>query len=441
MKLNKFTIINHLNNDYLFDIENILLFQIDEKFKEFLKYINLEEDEIYTKIKDIYTKDEFNNLLKTIKENGLICETVDKKDNNIPNISSITLMLVQGCNLACTYCFGDGGTYKNKGIMNKDIAKKSIDFLIENSKSKNLNITFFGGEPLLNFDLIKYIISYCNEIEKSSDIKFYYSMTTNGTLINDEISKYIIDNNIKTMISIDGGKNHNKERVYLNKKPAYNDIINNTKILRDKGLLSSRPTITDNNLNLVEVFNELDSLNFNNIPMACADNVMDIISYHNYLNENLKFISFFKDLIHNNKYSTAKKMKIIYRALTQLNNAKVQKNPCGASINMIAIDINGDIFPCHRFVSSEIHKIGNVNTNIDREKFIEQLLNNETKFDECNECIVKIFCRGSCPYENYNNTKTLNRPSIRQCYFNKVFYTQIIHLYLDLSEEQKVNLF
>ncbi|WP_250277545.1 PapB family radical SAM/SPASM ranthipeptide maturase [[Clostridium] colinum] len=441
MKLNTFTIINHLNNDYWLDTDKLLLFQIDEKVKKFLKYAHLEEDEIYDKTKDIFTKDELDNLLKTIKENGLINEVVDNKIKDVPNISSITLMLIQGCNLACSYCFGDGGTYNNKGLMTEEIAKKSIDFLIKNSTSKKLNVTFFGGEPLLNFSLIKHIISYCNDIEKSSDIKFYYNMTTNGTLINDEISKFIIDNKINTMISIDGGEEHNKERVYLNKEPAYNDIINNTKTLRAKGLLASRPTITPSNLNLIDVFNKLDNLNFNKIPMACADNIMDIVSYNDYLNENLKLISFFKDLIDNNKYDIAKKINMIHRALVQLNSAKVQKSPCGASINMVAIDINGDIFPCHRFVSSETHKIGNVNFGIDRETFIEQLSNEDTKFDECNNCTVKMFCRGSCPYENYNNTKILNRPSIRQCYFNKVFFTQIIHLYLDLSDGQKEKLF
>lgn len=148
-------------------------------------------------------------------------------NNRMPNIKGITLMLVQACNLACKYCYAQEGEYADKGIMSKEVALNAIDYLLENSgDTQELYITFFGGEPLLCFELIKEIVAYCKIKEKISGKNFKYSMTTNGTLLTDEINQFIIKNKISTMISIDGDiEQHDSKRYYKSGNGCYNVIM------------------------------------------------------------------------------------------------------------------------------------------------------------------------------------------------------------------------
>lgn len=141
----------------------------------------------------------------------------------------VTLMLVQGCNLACSYCFGDEGSYCDSGKMSKETAFKAIDYLFEHSDADKVLITFFGGEPLLAVDLMKEIISYC----KTKDKNVGYSMTTNGTLLNDDVNKLIVENKISTIISIDGDKEKmNKNRYHKEWNRQYEPNCKKYKRLR-----------------------------------------------------------------------------------------------------------------------------------------------------------------------------------------------------------------
>lgn len=436
----------HNDKKFIFDYDNISIIKIDDKVDKIVNLIeNYNIKEAKNKISNYITKSEYNKLIDSMTSLGFIKnkEPIENKNYEFNNkISSITLMLMQGCNLACKYCFGDEGTYKNIGSMDLNTAKKSIDFLIENSPSNRVNLIFFGGEPLLRFDLIKKIVNYCKEIENASEFKFYYSMTTNGTLLNNEINNFIIENKINTMISIDGNKDHNSDRVYPNGKSAYKDIIDKTSYLRDKGILSARATITPKNLDIVKVFEHLNDLNFRDIPISAADNILDENEYKEYIDENIKLINQFRTYISNGQIDTAKKIKMIYRVLKQIHFSQKQSYPCGAAINSVAIDINGDIYPCHRFVSYDKFKIGNVFFNhVDNTHFVNKVFDYSTKFTECESCVAKHFCRCGCPYENHENTGIINRPSIRQCYFNKLIFTELIHLYIDLNEYDKKLLF
>ncbi|MEF9959806.1 MAG: radical SAM protein [Niameybacter sp.] len=150
-------------------------------------------------------------------------------------------MIAQECNLKCKYCYGEGGEYQERGKMTNDIAIKSVDFLIENTKQKELLIIFFGGEPLMNFDLIKVVVEYCKAKEKYTDKKFRFSMTTNGTLINDKIEEYIRENNIFVQISIDGRKEVNDiNRFNSSGEGIFDKVIARTHNLRKVNITGSK---------------------------------------------------------------------------------------------------------------------------------------------------------------------------------------------------------
>lgn len=438
--------LKHNNNKYIFDYDNVSIIRIDDKVEKILNLMQeYEWEELENKSSIYMPKQEYRKLIESMKSMGFLreAEFEDKQHYDSSNkISSITLMLIQGCNLACKYCFGDEGRYNHTGFMDLNTAKQSIDFLIENTNSDKLNIIFFGGEPLLRFDLIKEIVNYCKIKESTNKLKFYFSMTTNGTLLNKEVNEFIIENKINTMISIDGDLNDNSDRVYQNGNQAYNDIIENTLYLRNKGLLSARATITPRNLDMVRVFEHLNTLNFRNIPISAADNSLGTLEYKGYIDENINLINQFKDYIKNGEIDKAKKVKILFRALKQIHFSKKQNYPCGAAFNSVAIDIDGNIYPCHRFVSYDHYNIGNVYSNcMQTSNFIKKIFNDNSKLTECSSCFAKHFCRCGCPYENYENTGILNRPSSRQCYLNKVIFMKLLYLYIDLSDSEIKALF
>lgn len=124
-----------------------------------------------------------------------------KKEKDGFNPTSLTLMVSQECNLRCIYCYGNGGEYNKRGLMNFEVAKQAVDFLVKNSKSNDLSVVFFGGEPLLNFTLMKQVVEYCNTISSKA---FKYSITTNGLLINPEVENFLLENKFTIQISMDG---------------------------------------------------------------------------------------------------------------------------------------------------------------------------------------------------------------------------------------------
>lgn len=264
---------------YLYTINTSGLFEIDNITKAILACEGMTIGEACKRLQETITREEVVNILSemslagfmrnSIRQNDFLDKEVNKK------ISAIILMVVQECNLRCVYCYGNGGEYTNKGIMSEKTAFDSVDFLINNSDDEELFITFFGGEPLLNFKLIKEVVEYCKKREIDTRKKFRYSITTNGTLINKEIEEFLKDNKFIIQISIDGEKEkHNANRYDINGIGSYETVIKKTENLRKDSLVSARATISSNNMGYVEIFEHLVSLGFCVVPIAIAKNML-----------------------------------------------------------------------------------------------------------------------------------------------------------------------
>lgn len=433
---------------YLYTINAGGIFEIDERTLEIIELEGKEIDQVYNKVKDKFTREEFDELIdsmkqgefiKTIVIQDIVNSSMDEQINK--KISSVTLMLVQECNLRCKYCYGEDGEYHDKGVMSQDVAFGAIDFLVENSDSERLSVIFFGGEPLLNLSLIKKVISYCRDKELFTYRKFDFTMTTNGTLLNDEVENYLIENHVSVQISIDGAKEeHDRNRFNAKGRGSYDTIIENTGSMRRKYLLNARATVTKDNMDLIKIFEHLKSLNFKNIPISFAQNLMDNQDYEKLTSKNTELILYFENLIKEQRYREAASMTIIWSALQKINSAGVRYLPCGIASNMIAIDINGDLYPCHRFVSSKLHVIGNIFSGYNgRDMFIENL--NLYKHDQCHDCWAQNLCLGGCPNENYSNTGDMHVSSERNCKMTKKMYEDLIGVYLRLSDEEKEIIF
>lgn len=273
-------------NEYLFLIDNNSLYKLDEDAKNALKLEGLEEENAFKILSDKKSCDEIENLFKNMKQIGLLADSKKTAENKLDETTSslmgVTLMIVQECNLRCTYCYGEGGEYQDKGKMSADTAKKAIDFLVANSNSQNLLVCFLGGEPMMNFPLIRTVVSYCEQYEKEKPIHFRYTITTNGTIWNEEVERFFREKKFTVQISVDGRKEiHNCNRYYANGAGSFDVMEKNTRKMRKDGLVSGRATITSTNLDLVDNFKALDAMNFRSIPMAPAQNLMTDTDYEN----------------------------------------------------------------------------------------------------------------------------------------------------------------
>lgn len=431
---------------YLYTINASGLFEIDDKTKAILDCEGVTIGEACKKLQGKMTKEEVLNILSDMLQanfmmNG-ICQNDFFEEEINKKVSAIILMIVQECNLRCVYCYGNGGEYTNKGIMSQKTAFDSVDFLINNSDEKELFITFFGGEPLLNFKLIKEVVEYCKKREKETGKQFRYSITTNGTLINEKIEKFLKDNKFVIQISIDGKKEkHNANRYDINGVGSYETVIKKTENLRKDSLVSARATVSSNNMGYVEIFEHLVSLGFRVVPIAIAKNMLKDSDYSELYKEYEKYIDHFEKLIQKGDIAKAKKMIDLLSAIEKIEYGSERYLGCGVARNMYAVDIDGRLYPCHRFVANKEYSLGDIKNGVStkRSEFIKNL--HIGNHDQCKDCWAQNLCLGGCPNENLLETGSINKASQKNCILTKLMYEKLIEVYVRLTEEQKNKLF
>lgn len=235
------------NSNILMDIHSGSVHIVDEvTYAIASKAEILSKDEIVSEFKGEYSESELKEAydeLMELKEQGMMY-TEDQYETLVPAflkrepvVKALCLHVAHDCNLKCRYCFaGEGEYHGNRGLMSLEVAKQSVDFIIENSKHrKNIEIDFFGGEPLMNWDVVKKTVEYAREREKETGKNFRFTMTTNGVLLNDEIIDYLNENMYNVVLSLDGRKEVNDYmRPTANGKSSYDVILPKFKKLVEK---------------------------------------------------------------------------------------------------------------------------------------------------------------------------------------------------------------
>ncbi|WMM25774.1 SPASM domain-containing protein [Tissierella sp. MB52-C2] len=434
---------------FLYSATNTGIFKINDKVEKMIRMHGASFDQMSIELNDTCTMEELKECLSAMeKEMFLKTEENDIKIEKRLNpdidqkIMSVTLMLIQECNMRCKYCYAEDGQYHDKGKMNLTTAKKSIDFLIDSAGDiGELQVSLFGGEPLIMMPLIKNIVNYIKLKEQETKKKIHIGMTTNGTLITEEIEQFMIKNDIHVQISIDGNKEtHDSNRYFINKTGSYDKVVEKTRSMREKGLLTARGTITDEGLNILQSFYHLDLLGFRGIALAPANNLLSEKNDNKLLENQIEYIREFETLVKNGKLNLARKMRMTLSMMEKIHNGNIRFLPCGVGRNAYAIDINGDIYPCHRFVSNKEYKLGSVfDVSIGRDQFIEKVLICNHK--QCKDCWAKNLCLGNCPHENLMATGNIQESPERICNMTRSMYEEVIKVYLDLTEEEKEYLF
>lgn len=442
-----FRLINVEDKNYILSGAYGAIYELDEGTISLLKNKNdIQKSKIKTEIDD----EELQAKLKQLEENFIIktnknyakIEKISYQKNAAENISCLTLMICQKCNLRCRYCYGDGGEYSDSGEMSFEIASKAIDYLFNVSSSKNLSIIFFGGEPLLKFELIQDVVEYADEKANNCDRKIRYSITTNATLVNTEIAKFLAYNRFNVTVSIDGNEeSNNRNRYYANGTGGFLQTINGIKFLSEQGVhISARATVCDNNCN--DIFENLKLLlkeNFCYVHFAPAANMMNLGSYDIFQKQMKKIADYFFACIAEKKYDIALKIRNINDIVNRIHVGGIRNSHCGAGNSMLAVDIHGELYPCHRFVSNKETQIGTLNQGIKEEK-TEQL-----KFSlnesQCHDCWAIVLCGGGCPYENYQENKVIEVPGVALCHVMREVYDYILRKYLSMPEAQREEFF
>lgn len=352
-------------------------------------------------------------------------------------------MLVQECNLRCSYCYGGDGEYNDRGRMDLITATQAIDFLFNQASEEELSICFFGGEPLLNYKLIQEIIPYVNSKQKLTGKRVRFSMTTNGTLLTRDVVDYLIEHKVAIQVSLDGDqKTHDFNRYFQNKEGSYDLVLKRTEELRAKGLITARATVSPVQLDITHTLKHLNDIGFRNVAMYPAVKMLNDRDYKNYSLEFTKLVNYFETLIHTHKYMKAREISNIYKYLRRIHSSSKRHYYCGATTHMLAVDVHGDLYPCQRFVSEKNYSLGNVNTGIShiREEEILNELNLKER-TKCTSCWAINLCGGDCPHENLKNTGAIQEALEISCEFTRSALNDCIRLYLRLKEEDKVKLF
>ena len=428
-------------NDYfVLDVNSGAVHLIDELVYDILDDDKLKDkEEVISSLKDKYDTSELSEAYDEIKE--LVDEEVlYSKDQyeDIANssmddrdyIKALCLNVIHGCNLRCKYCFADEGEYNgHKGVMYLETAKKAIDYVVKRSgPRKNIEIDLFGGEPTLIMDTIKEIIKYARENEKKWNKNIRFTMTTNSTLLDDEMMEYMDKEMGNIILSLDGRKEVNdKVRIKPDGSGSYDDILPNIKKMiskRTKGkTFYVRGTFTRENTDFYNDVKAMLNEGFREIsiePVVLPDgNPMAIRE------EDLPEIFANYDKLYDEMLRRKKENDefTFYHF-----NIDIQGGPCvykrisgcGAGFEYVAITPQGDVYPCHQFVGHEEYKLGNIyDDTFDKElsrKFKESHIYNKPK---CRECWARFYCSGGCQANNINFNGDMRIPYEIGCKMQK----------------------
>lgn len=354
---------------------------------------------------------------------------IAKNWNKKSVVKALCLHVAHDCNLRCKYCFADTGEFHGgRSLMSAEVGKKAIDFVINNSENRhNIEIDYFGGEPLMNFEVVKEITEYAKEQGKLHDKNFRFTITTNGILLNDEVKEYVNKNMSNVVLSIDGTKDTNdRVRYKVDGSGSYDIIVPKFRDLaqsRNQDNYYVRGTFTAYNVDFSKDVIHLADLGFKQTsvePVVAPDSedyalkeehVGQVLAeYDKLTNEYIK------------RYDEGRGFNFFHFMvdLDQGPCAIKRLSGCGAGHEYLAVAPNGDIYPCHQFVGNRDFVMGNVSEG----KIDEDIRNTFERSNvytkkKCKDCFAKFYCSGGCSANAYNFNGDINKPYELACEFEK----------------------
>lgn len=326
-------------------------------------------------------------------------------------VKALCLHIAHDCNLACKYCFAGKGEYNGeKALMSLEVGKKAIDFLIDNSgKRRNLEVDFFGGEPLMNWEVVKEIVRYGRSKEKEYDKNFRFTLTTNGVLINDEIIEFANKEMSNVVLSLDGRKEVNdRMRPFRNGKGSYDLIVPKFKKFaesRNQTNYYVRGTFTHDNLDFSEDVIHYADLGFKQMsmePVVGEDDEKYAIRQEDLPKIMGEYDKLAREYIKRHKEGNGFNFFHFMIDLQQGPCVAKRLSGCGSGTEYLSVTPWGDLYPCHQFVGQEEFLLGNVFDGIVRQDICDEFkMCNVYAKEKCSNCFARYYCSGGCAANSY----------------------------------------
>ncbi|MBR5515437.1 MAG: thioether cross-link-forming SCIFF peptide maturase [Clostridia bacterium] len=385
--------------------------------KEILeKYKHLPEitkEEIIECIDDIKALVEAGKLFSEDKYEALAYTY--KNNSNV--VKALCLHVAHVCNLNCSYCFASQGKYQGeRALMSFEVGKQAFDWLIANSGTRrNLEVDFFGGEPLMNWDVVKQLVEYARSVEKKYDKNFRFTLTTNGVLVDDDVIEFANREMSNVVLSLDGRKCvHDHFRVDYSGKGSYDTIVPKfKKFVESRGGKDyyMRGTFTHNNVDFTEDIFHMADLGFTELsmePVVCPPDDPYALTEEDMpkLFEQYEILA--KEMIKREK--EGRPFTFYHYMLDLKNGPCIYKRitGCGSGTEYMAVTPWGELFPCHQFVGDEKYSLGNVWDGVKNKEIQEQFrCCNAYSREECKDCWARLYCSGGCAANSYHATGSI----------------------------------
>lgn len=418
------------NNGYniVLDVNSGSVHVVDEIVYDMIPmYENMSLEEISAKLAAKYSADDIKEAYEEItglKEAGsLFTEDIyenyiDSFKNRQPVVKALCLHIAHDCNLACQYCFAEEGEYHGRrALMSFEVGKKALDFLVANSGSRrNLEVDFFGGEPLMNWEVVKQLVEYGRSIEEANNKKFRFTLTTNGVLLNDNILDFVNKEMGNIVLSTDGRKEvHDRMRPFRNGKGSYDLIMPKFKKVADSRNQTNyyvRGTFTHYNLDFSNDVLSLADQGFKQIsvePVVASPEDAYALRTEDLPQIFEEYDKLAVEMIKREKEGRGFNFFHFMIDLTGGPCVYKRLSGCGSGTEYLAVTPWGDLYPCHQFVGNEDFLLGNVDDGIVRKNICEEFKQcNVYSKPKCKDCFAKLFCSGGCAANSYNFHGNIN---------------------------------
>lgn len=405
-------VVDDVAYDIIADFENISKDEIIEKLDQ--KYSGNEDitrqdiEECYDQVNELknsgslFTPDRFKPMAGELK----------RKTSGV--IKALCLHVAHSCNLNCAYCFASQGKYQGqRALMSFETGKRALDFLVENSGTRrNLEIDFFGGEPLMNWDTVKKLVEYARSIEKEKGKNFRFTLTTNGVNIDDDVIEFSNREMSNVVLSLDGRKEvHDRYRVDYSGKGSWDLIVPKfQKFVKERGGKNyyMRGTFTHANPDFLEDIKQMLSLGFSELsmePVVCASGDPSELTQEDKEIIFTQYEKLAELMLERDKQG---KPFTFYHYMIDLKGGPCiykRISGCGSGTEYMAVTPWGDLYPCHQFVGDEKFRLGDIWHGVTNTAIQQEFGScNVYAREDCRDCWAKLYCSGGCAANAYHST-------------------------------------
>jgi uncharacterized protein len=447
---------------FLYLVPSAAVVQLDEQSEAVLSTVSdraVDVDEVTRALQTRWSADEIRETigeLLTVRALRRVAEPVvptlaaPPKRKRVP-LTTLVLNVTSKCNLSCTYCYEYGEdkiveASRKPRFMDEATARQSVDFMFaESADSPTVHLTFFGGETLMNFKVLQSSLAYARERGAALGKSVDASLTTNATLLRDEVIDWLVENDVGVTVSIDGGREQqDKFRVFSNGMGSY-DIVRPKidELLRRhrRRPIGARVTLTGQNLDVLDIFRHLtEEIGFWEVGFAPVttswqrEHAIQEEGFHRML---AQFQQLAREYLEATLAGKHHGFSNVRDTLEEIHKGMSKSHPCGAGFGLLGVATDGDVALCHRFAGSDEHKIGSVYDGVDRDRqddfLVRHHIDNKT---DCSQCWARPLCAGGCYHEAHTRYGSTERPNLHYCEWIRSWTESCLQVYGALAAQR-----